>query len=196
MYLWKIVSRFISSPDKVDNPVFSDVMRLQSYEHVYQFNVFMKAKPKCEYYENFIDVPVWKYFELQKMFSVEKEPTLHEVVQAVHILTGLEYKKILKMRMYEVCRNYSFIIKGLDDITDKVKFLNSSKPNSKQVRAGIENLNKFGVMNSIKMVADYYNITLEDAEQRPYRDCYAVWLYNKEKCDYEIAYQKINSPIK
>lgn len=113
------------------------------------------------------------------------EPDLKEVVQAVHILTGYDYKKILKMRIHDVCKVYNFVIYGLDDLSLKENALKGSKITAKQIQAGIEKLNKFGVLNSIKMVADFYNESLEEAEKRSYKNCFSIWLYNKEKSDYE-----------
>lgn len=184
-----------SSPEAIENPKFYKLFKLSEEKIDEILGVFMKVKGECDLYESFMKVPIYKYYNIRAVFKDNDSPSLEDVAEVIHILTDLPYNKLVKKRVLEICKLYKFVINGLDDCSEKEQNLNR-KVEAAEHKAGIKRLNPFGELTSLKMVADYYNESLEQAEQREYGQCFAVWWYQKEKADFDKAYFEIKNKSK
>lgn len=158
-------------------------------ENIELLEIYMKVKGRCDLYQDIKKAPVWKIIKLKDLLS--KEVYFNEVIEACHILTELSYKKIVSMRLHKIAQMYKFTIDGLSEIYELEKNL-IRRIEAKDHKAGIDRLNKFSDLISLKTIADFYNEKIEQAENRSYQDCYVVWLMKKEQADIDHEYMKLS----
>ena len=203
-----------SSQEAIDNPKFFKLLKLKEHKVEEILGIFMKVKGKCHLYESMMQVPIYKIYNLRRIFKDNDNPDFEDVAEAIHVLTfqthpikilnnpyfkklrvKANYKKIVSKRTLEICKLYKFVVDGLNLCAEKEGFL-SRKIEADEYKAGINRLNAFGELTSLKVVADFYNETLEQAEKRKYEQCFAVWLYQKEKAVFDKQYFDIKNKPK
>jgi hypothetical protein len=149
---------------------------------------FYKALPeRGGAYNTYDDIPIGKVIELR---NLPNSWTIMEFIEAYRILTDLSYKRILKKNITELFMFSNFAISALQYYAEKEKAL-ESKPDAKQIKAGIEELYKFGDLTTLKEVADYCNITLEQAESVRWGLAFSVIYYNNSYAKFNKRYMNI-----
>lgn len=191
MALWKRKAKAQDSdPEELLNPKFFKLLRLDIEKQDELFYIYMKIKGSAPNYSEAVELELWKVIELRKILSQDVQ--VEDMIQVCHLVTDYSYKKLVSMRMYDLTKIYKFALEGIEQIGELEKKL-VSKLKAKDFKAGIEKMDKFSDLIGLKTVADFYNETLEEAEKRPYCDCFSVWLLKKEQSEIDSAYIKQSS---
>lgn len=193
MFTWKREGKEAKSKEAtILNPKIRKLVRMpiESQEEI--INVFLKVKGDAmPYYESILNVEYYKISKIRKILS--KDSYVFDTMEVVNIITGMCYKKIARLRTLQVLKIHNFVKNGLLEIARLEKTL-SRRHSAEEVKAGIERLNKYGELISIKSVMDFYNETWEQSEKRPYAQCFGVWSYNAEKSEVDKKYFEYKTP--
>lgn len=188
MFSWKRSKEVPeSNPEELLNPKFFKLLRLDIEKQDELFYIYMKIKGSAPNYSEAMEMELWKVIELRKILT--KDVQVEDMIQVCHIVTDYSYKKLVNMRIYDLTKIYKFALEGIEEIGKLEKKL-VSKLRAKDFKAGIAKMDKFSDLIGLKTVADYYNEKLEDAENRPYSQCFSVWLLKKEQSEIDNEYIK------
>lgn len=196
MFLWKQkgVQVKLKEATTIDNPKLKNLLKYDLEKQEDIINIFLKVKSNAEpYYNSILDVPYYKISKMRHIIS--KDTTITETIELVRILTGLSYKKITNLRTLKIITLHNFVKNGFEEII-RLESTLSRRHEAAEIKAGVEKLNKYSEMISIKSVMDFYNERWEQTEQRPYKECFAVWSMNTEKSDFDKNYFKIKTAKK
>lgn len=192
MYLWKRKEeRQRLKAATIPNPRIKDLLKLPIEEQEEIINVFLKVKGNAlGYYESILNVQYYKISNIRKILANDTD--VSDTIEIVKILTGLSYKKILKLRTLDLIKLHIFVKDGFVEI-QRLESTLSRKHEAAEVRAGIENMNKYSELIGLKTVMDFYNETIEASEKRTYGECFIVWSYNSDKAEFDKNYFKIKT---
>ncbi len=195
MYLWKQKEGVEKLREAtIANPKLKHLLKYKLEDQEEIVNVFLKVKGNAmPYYDSIMNVEYYKISNIKKIVS--KDTDLFDTIEIVRIITGLCYKKIVKLRTLDIIKIHNFVKTGIEDIIKLEKTL-SRKHDAAEIKAGIERMNKFGEMISVKSVMDFYNESWELVEKRPYIQFFAIWSMNSEKSEFDKNYFKIKTAKK
>ncbi len=103
----------------------------------------------------------------------------------------INLKKLSRKSIYEVFALYNFIEKEMERLKafEEKNFKNAVS--SDETRAGIENLSRYSNMILAEDIAQSWNITIDEAYERKYKEVVAKRLKNQDLRDYERALNEI-----
>ena len=138
------------------------------------------------------DIIEWSYDKvktLQSMFDGLRYGDIPEVLAYVH---DTKVEDHFKAFFYDTFALYNHIEKEVTKIIDKEKAL-IYEPTGKQLAAGIENLNKFGLFGTIDSLADGDVLKHKAVINLPYHYIFTKLLYEKTKAEYTEAAMKLSN---
>ena len=113
-----------------------------------------------------------------------------DVVAAMVELTGLDQAKLLGTEHKEFIYFWRFLHKQVQSIRDREEML-VPETNHDLVEAGIEDMGKFGFINSLDALADGDVTKWDTIYNMPYKDIYIKQLKDKEMNEVEQNYNAI-----
>lgn len=194
MDLWKRKEeRQRSGEAFIINPRLKKLLELDLDKQEDIINVFLKVAGNAEpYYKSILDVEYYKISNIRKIIS--KDTDIFDTIEIIHQLTNLSYKKIIKLRTLKVIKMHNFVKIGFKEIS-KLESTLSRKHEAAEIKAGIEKLNKYSELISVKSVMNFYNENWREAVNRPYAQCFAIWSMNVDKADFDKSYFKIKTKL-
>ncbi len=177
----------------IPNPRIKRLLKLDLDEQEDIINVFLKVAGNAEpFYKSILDVEYYKISNIRKIIS--KDTDIFDTIEIIHQLTDMSYKKIIRLRALEVIKMHNFVKIGFKEINRLESTLNR-KQEAAEVKAGIEKLNKYSELISVKSVMTFYVEKWKEAVNRPYAQCFAIWSMNVDKSDFDKSYFKIKTKI-
>ena len=137
-------------------------------------------------------LPYLKVIELQKILGREYLE-IEDIIQIIHIATGLSYKNLIRKRLYPVMRFFKFVKSGIQEINDMEAANLSYEPSADEVKAGIEELSRFNNLSSVKTIADFMNIPVDQMDRLTWEEAFSILYYNSSINKYEKKYIKVTT---
>lgn len=192
MYLWNRKRKARASDlGELDNPTLLELLKLPEDKQQELIIIYMKVKGFHPIYNHYGLVPIGKVIKIENLFKSNKGASIEDMVNVIRVLVNWSCSEIININLLLLVKIYKFAIELIEFVAENSKALESGHT-ADEVRAGIENLNKFGQLNSLRIVADYYkDYPIEKAEERTYNEAFTAWLYSKERSDFDRAYNKI-----
>jgi len=118
----------------------------------------------------------------------------HEMglVDYMVLITGREIKTFCKLSMLDIIQFKNFIVKEIEQISKVESIVLHYEPSDKEIAAGIEKLNVFGVYNQLLSVALGDPLKIEQVRKMKYEDAFVFLCNQKIKSDYEIRLMELN----
>jgi hypothetical protein len=108
---------------------------------------------------------------------------------------ALEFgREILDCKLTEVYPVANHLIKLLAELIEREVNLLQRQPSQQEISAGIDKLNKFAELTSIKYLQSSLGKTEEQVMLTPYNDCLVEFMLAKEQNDYNERLFKIQHP--
>ena len=133
-----------------------------------------------------------KIVEIQAILNREYLE-IEDIIQIIHIATGLSYKNLIRKRLYPVMRFFKFVKSGIQEINDMEAANLSYEPSADEVKAGIEELSRFNNLSSVKTIADFMNIPVDQMDRLTWEEAFSILYYNSSINKYEKKYIKVTT---
>ena len=105
---------------------------------------------------------------------------------------GTKVEEHFEAYYYDTFALFNHVENEVKKIIEKEKAL-TYEPTGKQLAAGIENLNKFGIFGTIDSLADGDVLKHNDVINLPYHYIFTKLLYEKTKAEYTEAAMKLSN---
>ena len=192
----RLVIRRASEASVLDNPRVCNLRKLTIPNQKELLGLYNRSFPSDTIGKILVPdikkLPYLKVIETQTILGLQYLE-MEDIIQIIHIATGLSYKNLIHKRLYPIMRFFKFVKSGIKEINDLEAANLSYKPTADEVKAGIEDLSKFNNLSSVKTVADFMNIPTGQIEQVTWEEAFSVLYFNSSINKYEKEYIRITT---
>jgi hypothetical protein len=178
---------------KLKNIPFAEYLRMtpeEGYIYTYSFQFGNTLRRPFNHYK-FKELQSYSFGQVKDCQSkFEKGITIIEIPEVLAIFVGND-SKYYQDNIYEVFQQFAWIKAEMEVISEAERVKLSRQPTDKEMRAGIENFEEFGVYPQFRALALTFNKDIDWVKSMPYDMAFLELCYQKELSDYELAFSKI-----
>lgn len=115
----------------------------------------------------------------------------HTIYDEIEFVKKCTRRNPIKMFIDDYSRQLNYLVKELNDITDRENKLLVSEPTQKEINAGLQRFDGLGLYLQERELAGKDITKLEAVREMKYQDCFVELYTRKQERDYQTAYSKL-----
>lgn len=179
---------------KLDNISFKEYVELQDkteYDFAIEYSKQFKKEEDIFGIGNFTQLEFGIVKDLQ--YDIQNGLLWSKMLEYMSLLSNKKIEEIYTLKLLKVIRFRNYIvnqIKFIVDIEDKTL---SYEPSSDELKAGISELNKYGVYNQFLTIAGNDPLKIDAVRKMKYEDAFVFLCYQKDHSDFERRLMEIRT---
>ena len=125
------------------------------------------------------------------IYNLENGLMMQDLPEFISIFSKDEPQTYMNVGVVEVLQTFSYIKKGLEQISEVERQMLVSPISQKELAAGLEKFNQYGVYPQMETLALRFGKTVKWVRKQPYNDMFLSMCYNKTLQDYQMSYANL-----
>lgn len=178
---------------RLNNIPFSEFLQLNevdSYIYSYSFNFGHTLRKPVNrfYFKPITDYTFGQVKDCQQMF--ESEVKFSDIPKLLAIFHHTE-DYYMQVGVVQVLQHFAYVKESIEQIAEVERQTLVRKLSDKEIKAGLERFEQFGVYPQLRAIAQAFNQTIKFARELPYNDGFLELYYQKTLAEYEADYSKV-----
>lgn len=120
------------------------------------------------------DIMQLTFNEVELIKTALKDPQVNNLIDIFYIIFGINRKKLLNCKLVEFFHAYNYVIREINSIVEKEMIALKFEVDPLMNQAGLERLNRFGVLNTLDSLAMRYGTHPDKVKEWQYGYCFSL----------------------
>ena len=177
----------------LNNITFADMLKLTDeeafiYSYSFKYGRFLN---KAKNHFKFKPLREYTFGQIKDVQQeIEKGLQVSDIPRVLALFEGDDLR-YFNETIVEVFQQFAWVKESVIDITEIEREALSRQLTDKEIKAGVDRFEMFGVYPQIRSFANAFNQTIDWARSQPYEHGFVELIYQKTLGEYESNYSKI-----